>query len=191
MKIKKLTYDPKAKVIIPVTPGTISEWGYSVYDSEKKRHQALNKAIRAEGSALSIYRHLIARATQLKNYPKPYRILRKDAAWIKKTYYGSKWWPYPKRKKYDPQIFYQTPQGKILDYIPKPIDYEFRSDVILRIVPEVDRLIEIAVCAPYDVFKEVADIVADWPDVERPSDKIIRRGRSNPATNIFIYYCGG
>lgn len=84
------------KIYLHATPGEIAEHGYSVHDPVAKRRKALREAIREEGHARPVYRHLLVRATQLKTLsPKASKILREDAKWIKQEYYGTKWWPRP------------------------------------------------------------------------------------------------
>lgn len=81
-------------VRIPVTPDELAEHGYTVYVSARARRRALREAIEEEGHARPVYRHLIARATQLKNTsPTAAKIMRRDAAWIKETFYGTSLWP--------------------------------------------------------------------------------------------------
>lgn len=181
----ELYYDPRRRVVIPVTPGTISEWGYSTADPELKRREAIDKAIRAEGSALAIYRHLIARATQLKNVsPRAYRIMRKDAEWLKKKYYGSRYWPKPKRKRYELAV--DMIEGKILPGVPEPIDYEFSGDVIIRLIPELN-LIEIAIGVPQDFWMEIAELTSAYqPTPERPPERIIFRSWKGSKVNVFL-----
>jgi hypothetical protein len=86
--------DPRKKVKIPVTPGTLSDHGYATDMTATARRTILKRII--EGGyekAISVYRHLIARATQHKNRnPDVARVLRSDADWVKKTYYGTRWW---------------------------------------------------------------------------------------------------
>ena len=86
--------DPRRKVVIPVTPGTLSEHGYATDMSAVARRQVLRKII--EGGyekAISVYRHLIARATQHKRRnPDVVKVLRSDAEWVKKIYYGTRFW---------------------------------------------------------------------------------------------------
>lgn len=185
----ELYYDPRKKVLIPVTAGTVAKWGYSTADSKEKRKEALEKAIRAEGSALSVYRHLIARATQLKNIsPKAYKVMREDAAWIKETFYGTKWWPYPKSKSYE--IAVDMIEGKVLPYAPEPIDYEFDAPVIVRLVPEL-KLIEVAVGVPQDIWMEIAKITTTYiPAPERPPERIIFRSWKGSKVNVFLDNAG-
>ena len=83
--------DPR--VVIPVTRGTLSEHGYATDKAERSRREVLRKII--EGGyekAISVYRHLIARATQHKRNPDVARVLRKDAEWVKNVYYKTRWW---------------------------------------------------------------------------------------------------
>ena len=86
--------DPRKKVKIPVTEGTLSDHGYATDKHVNVRRDILRKII--EGGyekAISVYRHLIARATQHKNRnPSVAKILREDADWVKRTYYDTEWW---------------------------------------------------------------------------------------------------
>jgi hypothetical protein len=89
-------------VKIPVTRGTLSDLGYSVYLPEKDRQRIIREACKRE-NPLRIYRHLIARATQHKNInPDIAEILRKDAEWLKSVAYkGRGIWvldPEPEKK---------------------------------------------------------------------------------------------
>ena len=85
-------------VRIPVTPGEIAEHGYTVYAGAEARRRALREAVEEEGHARPVYRHLIARAVQLKRQsPWAAKILRRDAKWVKEVFYGTKWWPRPGR----------------------------------------------------------------------------------------------
>jgi hypothetical protein len=85
--------DPRKKVKIPVTKGTLSDHGYATDMTATARRTILRRII--EGGyekAISVYRHLIARATQHRRNPDIARVLRQDADWVKKTYYETRWW---------------------------------------------------------------------------------------------------
>jgi hypothetical protein len=75
--------------VIPVRPGRLARHGYRVSASERRRRQAILEAVEEEGDWLPVYRHLIARSTQLRRIsPRASRIMRRDAEWLKKTYKG-------------------------------------------------------------------------------------------------------
>ena len=71
---------------------------------------------------------------------------------------------------------------------PKPIDIEGYDGTTIRIVPEVDQLIEAVIRLPKHQYDRVVDEVKDWEDVEVDEKKgrIVRRAKLNKATNIFI-----
>ena len=181
-------------VVIPVTKGTLSEHGYSVDLPVKKRRDAIVKAIESEAKkrdkpALSIYRHLIARATQHKQHKHIAKVLRADADWVKATYYGTKYWPAKKRdieiavkekeghdvgmvlvhKKNDVEI--EGWRRKVEDI--KPIDFEFDAPVIVRVVP-AHNLVEVAIGMPEDYWVEVVKLTHKW-GAERPPERVIFR----------------
>lgn len=86
----------KGKELIgPLKKGTLTKYGYHASNTEKSRHESLNKFIKEnvlkEGlefnSALTAYRKLIAVSTLQKNTnPKISKTMRADAEWIKKKY---------------------------------------------------------------------------------------------------------
>jgi hypothetical protein len=81
--------DPRKKVAIPVREGRLSGLGYSVDKSESVRREIIMQAVKQEGDWLPVYRHLIARATQLKrSSPSASKIMRSDAKWLKERYKG-------------------------------------------------------------------------------------------------------
>jgi hypothetical protein len=69
--------------------------------------------------------------------------------------------------------------------LPTPIDF-YAQEVRVRIVANVDRLIDIQVSLPATVWDAIAEHVKNWPDVQSGNDRLVRRGRMNPATNIFL-----
>jgi hypothetical protein len=83
--------DPR--VVIPVTHGTLSEHGYATDKGAGSRRAVLRRIIEGghEG-AISVYRHLIARATQHRRNPEIAKVLRSDAEWVKSVYYETRWW---------------------------------------------------------------------------------------------------
>jgi hypothetical protein len=88
-----LEFEPR-KVVIPVTRGTLAEHGYATDLIAERRRSILKSIIEKAGEpAISIYRHLIARATQHKRRnPEVAKVLRQDAEWVKKTYYRTDYW---------------------------------------------------------------------------------------------------
>lgn len=91
-----------------------------------------------------------------------------------KTPYALAMWMTKRKYGYDP--------------LPEPYDYWVSDDVMLRLVPEIDGLVEIAVYVPGDVLNRVKKVFKEhgYTDVEIGKDRVIRRGRVNKATNIFI-----
>jgi hypothetical protein len=77
--------EPRRKVVIPIRPGRLSELGYGVDKGESLRHDIILRAVEDEGDWLPVYRHLVARATQLKRVsPRASRVMKIDAEWLKK-----------------------------------------------------------------------------------------------------------
>lgn len=78
------------------------------------------------------------------------------------------------KKKYDPKV--------------DPIDIKGNSGQLVRIVPEVDELIEGRIELSAKKWDEVAAIVQDFKGIEidYSEGRIVRRGRINKATNLFI-----
>lgn len=72
---------------------------------------------------------------------------------------------------------------------PKPNDYWIAENAMLRLVPTVAGLMEIAIYVDKGTFERIVRQLGmlGEPNLEIGSREIIRRGRSNPATNIFIY----
>jgi hypothetical protein len=71
---------------------------------------------------------------------------------------------------------------------PKPRDLEIKAvDVLFRVVPEVDNLLEVAVYLNSAQFTRVKKHVMQVKNLELDFGAVIRRGRKNKATNIFIY----
>lgn len=85
--------DPR-KVKIPVTKGTLSGHGYATDLSASARRRILSSIVEGgHEKAISVYRHLIARATQhRRRNPEVAKILREDARWLKEKYYRTKHW---------------------------------------------------------------------------------------------------
>ena len=74
-------------VVIPVRPGRLARHGYRVSAPVRRRRQAILEAVEEEGDWLPVYRHLIARSTQLRrSSPRASKIMRRDAEWLKKKY---------------------------------------------------------------------------------------------------------
>jgi hypothetical protein len=72
--------------------------------------------------------------------------------------------------------------------LPKPIDLRGYDHTLVRVVPEIDKLIELQVRLPRHIWNDLHDIAKDWPDVEidEKARRIVRRGKKNAATNLFI-----
>lgn len=69
---------------------------------------------------------------------------------------------------------------------PKPIDISYYGGMV-RLVPSVDQLIEAQLSLPGRQWHQVCEVVKDFRDVERIGNwRIVRRGRKNAATNLFI-----
>jgi len=72
----------------------------------------------------------------------------------------------------------------LYDVLPKPRDTFFPAQVQLRRVPEIDDLTEIAVHVPPHVFDQLKR-EGGWHE-EHGGFRLVRRGRKNKATNIFV-----
>jgi hypothetical protein len=72
--------------------------------------------------------------------------------------------------------------------LPKPIDLRGYDHTLVRVVPQIDRLIELQIKLPRHIWNDLHDIAKDWPDVEidEKARRIVRRGKKNAATNLFI-----
>jgi len=70
----------------PLRKGEISKYGYSMRETEEKRHKALRKAIEEYG-ALGVYRKLdaVAKLTE-RTIPEASKIYSKDRNWIKESF---------------------------------------------------------------------------------------------------------
>lgn len=163
-----------SRVVIPVRAGRLAEHGYAVDMPEHARRKAIMKAVKEEGDYLPVYRHLIARATQLKRRsPSAAKIMREDAEWLKKHF-----------KRYD--VVYDVIEGRYLPYAPEPVDYEFSGECLVRLVPELN-LIEVAVGVPENLWMEIAEITSTYsPTPERPPERIIFRSHKGSKVNIFL-----
>lgn len=73
-------------------------------------------------------------------------------------------------------------------HLPEPIDIHGYDGSLVRIVPEIDQLIEVQVKMPKHQYDRIADLTKDWEDVEidAKEGRIVRRAKLNKATNIFI-----
>jgi hypothetical protein len=72
--------------------------------------------------------------------------------------------------------------------LPKPIDLRGFDHTLVRLVPDIDQLMEIQVSLPSHIFNDVLTVTKGWKDVEvdEKNRRIVRRGKKNPATNIFL-----
>lgn len=167
-----------SKVVIPVRGGRLSQHGYAVDIPEAHRRKIIMEAVKDEGDWLPVYRHLIARATQLKRTsPSAAKVMRGDAIWLKKHF-----------KKYD--VVYDVIEGKYLPYAPEPVDYEFTGECVARFVPELN-LVELAVGVPQEMWMEIADFVSKtYEKVERPPERIIFRSHRGVKVNVFLDNAG-
>jgi len=98
---------------------------------------------------------------------------------VKKKNKGSK-------KKYNPYAICHAQLGYDA---PEPYDIHIQtSDVIIRLVPEIDNLLEVALYIDDDTFKalkEKLDQIGIRYELLDPK-YIARRGRKEKATNVFI-----
>lgn len=75
---------------------------------------------------------------------------------------------------------------------PKPIDIQGYTGDLVRLVPEIDMLIEVVITLPKTVFDDLEKRIKEYQkigvynDVEFEKGRLIRRGQRNKATNIFI-----
>ena len=73
--------------------------------------------------------------------------------------------------------------------LPEPYDIHFNAlDVVLRLVPQIDNLVEIAVYIDDETFKKIKEKLDEMGIHYEMVDQgyIARRGRKEKATNIFI-----
>jgi hypothetical protein len=71
--------------------------------------------------------------------------------------------------------------------LPDPIDIRTRGEIRIRMVPTVGpHLLCVQVTIPQDDYEQIQDVVGGWSDVEMSDGRLIRRGRINPATNLYI-----
>ncbi|MEM3265538.1 MAG: hypothetical protein QXH07_06245 [Thermoplasmata archaeon] len=73
--------------------------------------------------------------------------------------------------------------------LPEPHDYHVQSnDIIIRLVPEIDNLFELAIYVDPITFKSITDILdKEQIHYDKIEDGYIaRRGRKEKGTNIFI-----
>jgi hypothetical protein len=85
--VKDVGLPGKSKQSIrPLRKGEISKYGYSMRETEEKRHKALRKAIEEYG-ALGVYRKLdaVAKLTE-RTIPEASKIYSKDRNWIKESF---------------------------------------------------------------------------------------------------------
>lgn len=82
---KKYHTKHKCNVLFHLEKGTLSKFGYSMKNTQVKRHISLKKAIKSI-KPLAIYRRLIALYILNKNrQPDNAKIFKNDAEWIKTT----------------------------------------------------------------------------------------------------------
>lgn len=79
---------------------------------------------------------------------------------------------------------YDVIEGKYLDKVPKPLDYEF-DNAIVRFVPEL-QLVEVALAVPEDLWVEMAKLSTMYENVERPPERIIFRSHRGIKVNVFL-----
>ena len=81
-------------------------------------------------------------------------------------------------------------RGRLLDpkKLPKPQDFRGFDGSLIRVVPDIDRLMEVQIRVPSHIFNDIASATRNFPDIEidRKNRRIVRRGKKNRATNIFI-----
>ena len=72
--------------------------------------------------------------------------------------------------------------------LPKPLDFHGFDSTMVRLVPEINQLMEIQTVVPAHIFDEIADIVENFKgiEVDRKIGRIVSRGRKRKATNIFL-----
>jgi len=95
--------------------------------------------------------------------------------WI--TAAGKKKWLKKEKKPYD------------INNLPPPKDFSITNTVaVVRLVPKINRLIEVSVLIPKPVWNKINNIIGKYPDVETKNKerRMIRRGAENKATNIFF-----
>ncbi len=94
----------------------------------------------------------------------------------------------PKSKKKNKSLKKKDKKIKRYD-LPEPYDIHFNAeDIVLRLVPEIDNLVEIAVYIPDSIFKQIKERMDKLGIKYELVDPkyIARRGRKYKATNIFI-----
>jgi len=85
--VKDIGLPGKGKQSIgPLRKGELSKYGYSIADSDEKRHTSLKKAIKEYG-ALGVYRKLdaVAKLT-VRTIPEASKKWRNDRDWVKEKY---------------------------------------------------------------------------------------------------------
>jgi len=72
--------------------------------------------------------------------------------------------------------------------LPKPRDFYGYDSTLVRVVPEIDQLIEVQLRLPPHIWSEIHGLVKDWSDIEidETDGRIVRRAKLNKATNIFL-----
>ncbi|MEM5784792.1 MAG: hypothetical protein QXF15_03590 [Candidatus Aenigmatarchaeota archaeon] len=81
-------------------------------------------------------------------------------------------------------------EAEKLNYdLPEPKDYHIEAeDIVIRLVPEIDNLMEIALYLNSETYQKIKEILIKNNIRYEQIDKnyIARRGRKEKATNIFI-----
>ncbi|MEM3829076.1 MAG: hypothetical protein QXP36_07680 [Conexivisphaerales archaeon] len=73
--------------------------------------------------------------------------------------------------------------------LPEPLDFHIQAeDIVVRLVPEIDNLMEIALYLNSETYQKIKEILTKNNIKYEQIDKnyIARRGRKQKATNIFI-----
>jgi len=90
------------------------------------------------------------------------------------------------RRSYEPRK--KTHMRLDPEKLPKPIDLRGYDHTLIRLVPEIDQLMELQIQVPAHIWDELREIIKGWTDVEvdEKNRRIVRRGRINAATNMFV-----
>jgi nucleotidyltransferase/DNA polymerase involved in DNA repair len=99
------------------------------------------------------------------------------------------WWKLqPRGYRYDPETIKAVLKTLDPQELPVPIDFHGFDHTLVRLVPEIDQLIEVQVRLPSHVWEQIREETKGWSDVEvdQKNRRIVRRGRLNKATNIFL-----
>lgn len=74
------------KLIPKLRSGTLSRHGYSSKDPTQQRHEALSKAVKAEGATVVIRKLNVVATLQKNTNPKLSKEMKADSAWVKATF---------------------------------------------------------------------------------------------------------